>query len=254
MREFTLEVYKTYLQAIRTSYANILRFDEFFSAEPMPQRFCLIRHDVDRKPQRALQMAQVENESGIQATYYFRAKPHVFVPEIIKNIETLGHEIGYHYESLSDSNGNLSLALKQFEKNLAEFQKITAIQTISMHGRPFSPYDNRDIWRDQTNHRLLSEKYGILGEVYLDIDYQDIAYINDTGRNWSSTKSNKRDKVNSRIQSDFKNGESLSRYLNTNPHPKLVFQIHPERWAGTWTGYAIQWLKDVAINLVKTIL
>jgi hypothetical protein len=157
MRDFTLEVYKTYLQAIRTSYANILRFDEFFRAESMPERFCLIRHDVDRKPQRALQMAQVENESGIQATYYFRAKPHVFAPEIIKNIETLGHEIGYHYESLSDAKGNLSLALKQFEKNLAEFQKITAIQTISMHGRPFSPYDDRDIWRDQTNHRLLSE-------------------------------------------------------------------------------------------------
>ena len=254
MRDFTLEVYKSYLQAIRASYSNILRFDEFFMAKTIPESFCLIRHDVDRKPKNALQMARLEKEAGIQATYYFRTKPHVFNPEIIKNIVKLGHEIGYHYESLSDANGNMSLAIKDFEMNLSKFREITPIQTISMHGRPFKSFDNRDIWRDQKNHRLLSENYGILGEVYLDVDYQNIAYINDTGRNWSSTQSNKRDQVNSLIQSDFENGKALSKYLNTDPHPKLVFQIHPERWAGTLTGYAIQWLKDMAINLVKTFL
>lgn len=253
MRDFTLEAYKTYLQAIKASYKNILRFDEFLVAESKPDRYCLFRHDVDRNPRRALQMAILENESGIQATYYFRAKRHVFKPDIIQRIEKLGHEIGYHYESLSDARGNMTLALEQFESNLSKFQKITRIQTISMHGQPFSPYDNRDIWRDQENHRLLKEKYDILGEVYLDIDYRDIAYINDTGRNWSSTKSNKRDKVNSRVSSDFINGKALYRYLNTDPHPRLVFQIHPERWADSLTGFLAQWLKDHLINLLKAI-
>lgn len=254
MRDFTLEAYNTYLQAIKASYPNILRFDEFFMADPMPERFCLIRHDVDRKPQRALQMANMENASGIQTTYYFRAKPNVFYPEIIREIIQLGHEIGYHYESLSDAKGDMSLALINFEKNLNGFNKITKIKTISMHGRPFSPFDNRDIWRDQKNRRLLSEKYGILGEVYLDIDYRDIAYINDTGRNWSSSQSNRRDKVNSLVSSDFINGKALFEYLNNEPHPRLVFQIHPERWTGSPTGFAVQWLKDRAVNLAKTIL
>ena len=254
MRDFTLEVYKSYLQAIKASYSKILRFDEFFMAEKIPANFCLIRHDVDRKPNNALHMADLENDAGIRATYYFRAKPHVFNTDIIDRILNLGHEIGYHYESLSDTNGNMSLALEDFEMNLSKFREITPVQTICMHGRPFKPFDNRDMWRGQENRRLLSENYGILGEVYLDIDYRDIAYITDTGRNWSSTRSNKRDQVNSRIPSDFSSGKALKRYLNTEPHPKLVFQIHPERWEGTPTGYASQWLRDMAVNLVKKIL
>lgn len=254
MRDFTLEAYRNYLQAIKRSYSNILRFDEFFMGGKIPESFCLIRHDVDRKPSNAFQMAGLEHEAGIRATYYFRAKPHVFNPEIIRNIMKFGHEIGYHYESLSDANGDMSLALKDFKMNLAKFREIAPIQTIAMHGRPFKPFDNRDIWRDPENHRLLSENYGILGEVYLDVDYRDIAYITDTGRNWSSTQSNKRDQVSSCIPSDLKNGKALRRYLNADPHPKLVFQIHPERWESTPTGYAIQWLKDMAVNLVKKIL
>jgi hypothetical protein len=254
MIDFTLEAYKSYLQAIKASYSNILRFDEFFMAGTIPENFCLIRHDVDRKPDNALQMAGLEHEAGIRATYYFRVKPHVFIPDIIRNIFKLGHEIGYHYESLSDANGDMPLAVKDFEMNLAKFREIAPIHTIAMHGRPFKPFDNRDMWRDRRNHRLLIESYGVLGEVYLDVDYRDIAYITDTGRNWSSTQSNKRDQVNSRIPSDFSSGNALKQYLNTEPHPKLVFQIHPERWEGTPIRYAIQWLKDMAVNLVKKIL
>jgi len=66
MKDFTLGAYKAYLKAIRFSYSNILRFDEFFLAKPKPETFCLLRHDVDRRPKRALQMAKVENEMGIR--------------------------------------------------------------------------------------------------------------------------------------------------------------------------------------------
>ena len=127
MRDFTLEAYKTYLRALRASYSNILRFDDFLKTDPSPDRFCLIRHDVDRFPRRALKMANVEHKAGIQATYYFRAKPHVFNPDIIQSVEKLGHEIGYHYESLSDANGDMSMALKYFEKSLNKFNKYTTI-------------------------------------------------------------------------------------------------------------------------------
>jgi len=47
-------------------------------------------------------MARLENELGIKATYFFRTIPHTFKPEIIKEIAGMGHEIGYHYENLSE--------------------------------------------------------------------------------------------------------------------------------------------------------
>ena len=254
MKDFTLGAYKVYLKAIRSSYSNILRFDEFFLANPKPETFCLLRHDVDRRPKRALQMAKVEKEMGIRSTYYFRAKPCAFNPEIIKGITALGHEVGYHYECLSDANGDISRALEDFENNLERFREIVTIKTISMHGRPLKPFDNRDMWRSPKNHRLLLEKYGIHGEVYLDIDYKEIAYINDTGRNWTSTKSNIRDKIESSIKLDFENGEELRNYLESNTHPRMVFQVHPERWANHIVGYCLSFCSDLLANWSKEIV
>ncbi len=254
MKDFTHSTYKAYLKAIRSSYSNILGFDEFLLANPKPETFCLLRHDVDRRPKRALQMAKVEKEMGIRSTYYFRAKPCAFNPDIIKGIAALGHEVGYHYECLSDANGDISCALEDFENNLERFREIVTIKTISMHGRPLKPFDNRDMWRSPKNHHLLSEKYGIHGEIYLDIDYKEIAYINDTGRNWTSTKSNIRDKIESSIKLDFENGEELRDYLELNPHPRMVFQVHPERWADHIVSYNLCFCFDVLANIGKSII
>jgi hypothetical protein len=254
MKDFTLGAYKAYLKAIRFSYSNILRFDEFFLANPKPETFCLLRHDVDRRPKKALQMAKVEKEMGIRSTYYFRAKPCAFNPEIIKGIEALGHEVGYHYECLSDAKGDISRALEDFENNLERFREIVTIKTISMHGRPLKPFDNRDMWRSPKNHRLLLEKYDILGEVYLDINYKEIAYINDTGRNWSSSESNIRDQVESRLKLDFENGEELRNYLESNPHPRMVLQVHPERWVDHIVGYCLSFCFDQLVNWSKEIV
>jgi hypothetical protein len=254
MRDFTLDAYRYYLQAIKSTYQNILTFDEFFLADPRPRTFCLIRHDVDRRAKRALTMARLEKELSVRATYYFRAKSHVFKPEIIKEISNSGHEIGYHYESLSDTKGDISLALKDFENNLKRLREIAPVKTISMHGRPFKPFDNLDMWRDPKNHSLLVSKYGILGEVYLDIDYRETAYISDTGRNWSSTKSNIRDQVDSGIKLGFKGFDDLYSYLRSNPSPHLVFQVHPERWADHVVDYYLGLCFDAITNIGKKIV
>ena len=254
MKDFTLRAYRRYIQAIKSSFSVILRFDEFFLSDPKPNSFCLIRHDVDRKSKNALEMAKLENEIGVNATYYFRAKSSVFNHDIIKKIENLGHEIGYHYESLSDNDGDMFLALKDFENKLKKFREIVPIKTISMHGAPLSRFDNRDIWRDPNNHNRLLNNLGILGEVYLDLDYWDIAYINDTGRNWSSTKSNLRDQVESGIKPEFENGEELYNYLAYNPHPRVVFQVHPERWSDQITDYCISLFVDTIVNVGKSVI
>ena len=86
------------------------------------------------------------------------------------------------------------------------------------------------------------------------MDYSNIAYINDTGRNWSSTKSNVRDKVDSFIKTDFKNGDALYSYLNQNPNSKIVFQIHPERWSSNNLDYAMQFCKDFCVNIIKSVI
>ena len=254
MRDFSLSAYAEYLSAIQGSYPVILRFDEFFAMDARPDQFCLIRHDVDRKPGNALRMAELEHRMDIPATYYFRAKRHTFKPEIINKIAAMGHEIGYHYECLSDTNGDMVEALKDFETNLQRFRDITEIKTISMHGQPLKPIDNRDLWRESGNHRMLQTRFQIAGEVYLDIDYREIAYVNDTGRNWTANENNVRDKVRSTVRLDAENGEELLAILRNNPPGKMIFQIHPERWEENPVSWYIQSLKDQGLNLAKKLI
>ncbi len=254
MKDFTLSAYKTYLQAIRSSYKTRLRFGDYLAADPKPEIFCIIRHDIDRRPTNALRMARLEYDVGIGATYYFRSKAHTFRQRIIREIAALGHEIGYHYESLSDANGDRDLALKDFKKNLKRFREIACVTTISAHGRPLLPFDNRDLWRNTENHRRLVGELGIRGDIYLDVDYSDILYISDTGRNWSSTKSNIRDTVTSNIRKDFSSGRELLRYLEDSPHNKLIFGVHPERWTDSVLEYAYQRLFDFSVNMLKEFI
>jgi hypothetical protein len=254
MRDFTLKAYRRYLEAIQKSYPLILRFDRYFEFNLKPESFCLIRHDVDRKPQNALKIAKLEHAASIAATYFFRTKKHTFNAEIVSAIAALGHEIGYHYESLSDAKGDMRTAIEDFERNLQRLRNIVPVSTICMHGRPFSAYDNRALWEIAENREKLVGQYHLLGEVYLDIDYTDIGYISDTGRNWATQKANRRDRVQSDILLNFNDGHRLLNYLNNRPHPKLVFLAHPERWTDGYFEFAIQYSIDSLANLIKALI
>ncbi len=251
MRDFTLKAYQQYIRAIQNRIGLFVRFDRYFTLRDKPASFCLLRHDVDRKPRQALDMAKLEHHMGVQATYYFRMKRCSFNENIIKQIASLGHEIGYHYEDLSDTNGNMEQAIRRFEQHLSRLRDIAAVKTCAMHGNPLKPYDNLDMWRVPENHEYLTSQLGMLGEPYLDIDYSDIAYINDTGRNWTSTRANRRDKVDSGVNADFSSGKALLDYLSADPAPKICFQVHPERWSDHPFVWATQWVKDRGINAAK---
>lgn len=254
MRDFTLVAYRKYLKAISDSGIPFLRFKDFMNLQSKPHSFCLIRHDIDRRPTNALRMAQLEAGMGIAATYYFRMKPWVYKERIVKAIHSLGHEVGYHYESLSDTDGDIGKAIKDFERNLEIMRFTVPVSTCSMHGRPLKPHDNRDMWREQSNHRYLKEQLGMVGEVYLDIDYTDIAYVNDTGRNWTSGVSNKRDKVETLVPADFRSGSDLMQALWEGKYDKMCFQIHPERWSDNAVEWLAQLAADGGSNLIKKII
>ncbi|MEH0022031.1 MAG: hypothetical protein V6Z89_20430 [Desulfobacter sp.] len=253
MLDFTLDAYKVYLGLLKKHHPNIITFSEYFSGKGHLNSFCIIRHDVDRNPESALKIAEVENDMGIRSTYYFRTKKHVLNIKILRKIKRLGHETGYHYESWADHKGEPLKALQDFQANLETLRRWVPVDTIAMHGRPLSGFDNRDMWQKEGRAGLLGSRFNITGEVYLDIDYSDIAYISDTGRNWHSSASNIQDRVVSQVTPDFKNREALLAFLE-KPHPKMIFLTHPERWQDSVEGYALQMAKDWLINLIKMAL
>ena len=49
-------------------------------------RFVILRHDVDKLPEKSLKTAKIEHDLGIESTYYFRNVPKSFDEIIIKQI------------------------------------------------------------------------------------------------------------------------------------------------------------------------
>ena len=215
-------------------------------AQPQPNRCIIIRHDIDRKPERALKMATIENDLGVKSTYYFRMKKGVFIPEIIKGIANMGHEVGYHYEVLDKAEGDIEKAIRIFEDELKEFRKICDVKTICMHGNPLSKWVNKDIWK-----KCNFEDFGIIGEPYLSIDYTRVLYLTDTGRKWNSRFSVKDVVVgaNSQRKEKIKSTGDVIRLIKEGDTEQICILAHPERWSDSFGA----WLKELVWQNVKNI-
>jgi len=142
--DFTLFKYKELCEALLDSGFNTITMQEYMQGQAV-EPFVILRHDVDRRPEMALKMAEMEKNMGIRATYYFRMMPGVFEPWIIKTMHDMGHEIGYHYEVLDKTKGDKEKAFILFEEELRMFREVTDVKTICMHGNPLVRWSNKDL-------------------------------------------------------------------------------------------------------------
>lgn len=246
-RDFTLIKYHQLLTAFLQRGYQIMAYEDLFK-KSLPEKYLIMRHDVDDLPEQSYLKAKIENELGIRSTYYFRIVEESNQPEVIKRIASLGHEIGYHYEDLSLANGNFKKAIKYFEKNLAYFRTYYPVQTICMHGSPTSIWDNRMIWRD-----IKYKDYGIIAEPYFDTDFSSTLYITDTGRRWDGNKVSVRDKINNSFQHafNFRRTDDIITAVTKGTLPdKVMITTHPQRWHNSLSP----WLKELVLQNFKNMI
>ena len=98
--DFTLSKYQELCEAIQNHYTTCTIYEYLTKyqsthlerAEEQGTKVAILRHDVDRKINNALRMAELEYDLGIRSSYYFRY-PYTFEPEIIMQTKALGHEV-----------------------------------------------------------------------------------------------------------------------------------------------------------------
>ena len=244
MKDFTTQKYIQLLEAVNESKIQTYGINDWLMNNP--ERGILIRHDVDRKSENSLLIAEREHDYNIKSTFYFRITKGSFNIDIIKKISKLGHEIGYHYEDLSLAGGDYENAIKLFEENLQKFRELVQINTIAMHGRPFSKFDNRDLWK-----KFNFKDFGILSEAFLSIDYKDIYYFTDTGRSWNPNSVNLRDKVNNQLSENINSTDDLIEFIKKNKSGKIAIVSHPERWSNRFIEYYKNYIFDSLVNIAK---
>lgn len=238
--DFTLSKYSELLDALK-SYG----FQEL-----------TLRHDVDLKPDNSLRTATIEAEKGMHGIYYFRAVPESWNEEVINLIALLGHEIGYHYESLTTCDGDVDKAYEDFCANLERLRALVPVRSICMHGSPRSPFDSKDIW-EQYDYKAL----GIENEPYLDTDFSQVFYLTDTGRRWDGYKVSVRDKIpqyqNNWVAQglSFHSTDDVIKGLHERLIPKrLMITVHPQRWNPFGSAWCKEYLLQNIKNSIKRVL
>jgi hypothetical protein len=99
---FSLEHYKEMLSEIARGY-EAMRFRDWRAAGGKSRVF--MRHDVDHSLRVAVEMARVEAEAGVPATYFVLLHADLYsaaTPRgaaLIRELVSLGHEVGLHYDT-----------------------------------------------------------------------------------------------------------------------------------------------------------
>jgi hypothetical protein len=249
--DFTIEKFTDLCEAIAFSGYTPLTVRAYLETRDLPSKLIVMRHDVDTSPKNEPMTALVESDFGISATYYFRYKGGVFRPDVMRKIAAMGHEIGYHYETLDRAKGDSEKALEIFKHELAAFREVADIRTISMHGNPLTQWDNRNLWREHD-----FRDFGVLGEAYL--SFRDIVYLSDTGRTWSPAY-----KVKDVLPSDANSGgqrlatrgvystDDVIKLVETGQHDRLYLLTHAGRWGTSTFDWVVSLFQDTAVNIVK---
>lgn len=174
---FTYQAYVTMLDMLRDhgyTFSDYHKWEEF-------DKPVILRHDVDSSPEKALQLAKLENKRGVHSTFFvllttdfynvFSERTH----ECFKEISKLGHEIGLHFdetrypESFGDPSKNREHIIH--EAAILGETLGTPIATVSMH-RPSKQMLEADLYIP-----------GIINS-YGKTFFHDFKYLSDSRHHW----------------------------------------------------------------------
>jgi hypothetical protein len=174
--DFTMETYG-WIAQLATGFVPAS-----FGKIPWGQNFILFRHDVDVSLNRALSLAKVDAELGLQSTFFIDPLNQfysVFEPnqrKILFEIIDLGHDLGLHFDSSRHSietDDDLEQALKFESRVLAK----AAAEPVA-----FSFHNP-----SRTELRLNQDSYAGLANAYSEKLFTQVRYTSDSNGYWRHT-------------------------------------------------------------------
>lgn len=187
LNQFTYDVYVKLLKHLQNNYRLLMAKEEV--REDIPT--VVMRHDVDWNLESARRMATIENNIGVQSSYFVLLTCPTYNLfseygiELVREIQDLGHEIGLHYDivvyKMLGHGINFFRALKREVDSLETILGGTKVLSIACHNpsvlefdplknvylrnvsdlSQFSNYvsDSNRLWREDNLMALLDGKY-----------------------------------------------------------------------------------------------
>ena len=89
----------------------------------------------------------------------------------------------------------------------------------------------------------------LIGEPYLDLDWEKFGYLTDTGRKWNGGSVSVRDKVSSQNTLNFRSTYDIIKGAK-ELSDRLMITVHPQRW----NDDMLKWTKELVAQNIKNII
>lgn len=254
---FVYKFWEIFCKKLHEMNIHSIRAEDVFGYK---NRYLVLKHDVETDVPRAYKMAEIEAKYGHRGVYYVQAyllsDPRNV--QLLSLIQSMGHEVSYHYDVMDASKGNIEEALVEFEKNRKRFvNNGFTIKTLCQHGNPIVERigytSNRDFFRNAT----VQEKYPELSDIMVDFKQKastEYTYFSDAGRQFKLIY----DPINNDvIKSDDKNigFDSIDELIPYIEKDNCIVSTHPHRWTASAKSYLIKtWLFKIVKSIAKILV
>ena len=140
INSFSHDEYKLILKMIK-SKLPILDYSEI---DVSTESFCVIRHDIEFSIERAYALALIEHDLGISSSFFIQLNNNNYNPlsnenvSILKEISSMGHNLGLHYQALSTSTLDIVSDIN-FNVSVMNYYFDTKIDRFSFHRPNLTP-------------------------------------------------------------------------------------------------------------------
>lgn len=166
-------VYRDILNLLVEDRYNVFPVNEWDVAKRSDKVNIALRHDVCFNPFLAIKMAGEEIRRGIKSSYYLRVSEAYDISNQVwafKGLETLGYEIGYHYDDVDKCavKDVTECVVDSFKKNLNFLRGHFDIRSACPHGGKFNyTLDQSEDWNRLSKDVDVISAYHIPYDVYL---------------------------------------------------------------------------------------
>ena len=124
---------------LATALAAGYAFVSFDAADASAERVCLLRHDVDADLGAALELAEIEAEARVRATYFLMLRSPLYNlfgranHRIAETIVGLGHWLGLHYDPAFPSGARDASEAVALEARILSDEFGVPVRAVSFH-------------------------------------------------------------------------------------------------------------------------
>ena len=229
--DFTHDTYGELLNSFLRSGYRVATVRQA-ATETIDPPFLILRHDVEWNAERAVALAAIERSLNIRSTLYFRVDTRANDIRAMARLQDDGFDIGYHYNCLDRTRGNVAQAVELFEHDLTRLRRSGIdIVTAAAHGNPrvkrVGYTANFDLIRRDPG--LLNRMELLdLGDYTKDFDQQPKLFqVSDAGISWNHGRMSR---------------QSLASLARNGSRPRMFMIVHSDYWSGSW-------LRPVALHV-----